>query len=755
MAEQQLHMMRSNLDDLPDLVVPEGYALRTYQPGDEAAWCAIMDTGIGSGWTVEECRAQLTGQDLFLPEGCFFITWNDEPVASACVWPTALYGPTSAQVHMVCAKPSHRGKGLGYLVTLALLHYMRDHEYASTYLGTDDFRIPAINAYLKLGFEPSYLDDSHRARWAEIFSETGQTNQWWRHARPEPASYQIREVSGNRALLVVLDSTQQEAYNRARRTILSVLYHLDIPYRLLDLADNREPSQALTTHQSVIFAQEKLGDSVSESLARQIVNAVCAGVGFISFDHCIDRYPESLITILPVTSAQAKHETQQVVVPASDHFIVHTHAPEKRHVLRQPIELMCVDPLENNQILMETEEQMSALVVGRVGEGRIVQYLVSPRIWDAAYYGHGSGLDDVFWKSIVWASRKPFVMKAMPSYVTFQVQAASGASDGFNWLRPVVERGWTPYIGVLTEEVHTDDWATMANISSANQVAWYPQGITEKRGLYYHHPRGQAYQDDELQARRAQAEEKFKQHGILIGQTFFPSFGEYGRNVVPLVLGAGAQYSLSSFLPNEAQQAGHIDWEPGPYGHPGFILDDLFGFPGLFVTIADPKPYERAPNRRFKITNTSAEQGYDHLKAGLSTSPAVDILDQVIDTAKSGLDARFYGAIILTEQDIISLAPDEWELVLNRIDSFISETGAIKMTQDEVGAYARSKVQTHLTHASYETSTDVLHVSFAGSTTVPLHLQIFDEHCRERVLAFDTFDERLEESIQLGEWISE
>ncbi len=755
MAEQQLHMIRPNLDDLPDLIIPEGYALRTYQPGDEAAWCAIMETGIGSNWTIEECRTQITGQDLFLPDGFFFIVYDGEPVAAACVWPTALYGPTSAQVHMVCAKPAHRGKGLGYLVTLALLHYMRDHDYESSYLGTDDFRIPAIKSYLRLGFEPAYLEDSHRVRWAAIFSDTEKTDQWWRHVRPEPASYQIREASGNRALLVILDHSQQDTYNRARRTILSALYHLDIPYRVLDLAEGREPSQALSTHQAVILAQEGLGDSLSESLARQMVKAVCDGIGFISFDHCIDRYPESLIAILPVNSAQTRYETQRLVVPASDHFIVRTHEPEKRHTLRQALELMRVETPQHNPALMETDEQMPVMVVGQVGEGRIVQYLVSPRLWDVAYYGHGEGLDDVFWKSIVWASRKPFVMKAMPSYMTFQVQHASGASDGFDWLRPVLSRGWTPYVGVLTEEVHTDDWAIMADIASTDNVIWYPQGMTEKRGLYYHHPRSQAYHDNELRARVAQAEEKFKQHGIPIGHIFYPSYGEYGRNAVPMIMGAEVRYSLSPFLPNEAQLADHIHWEPGPYGHPGFILDDLFGFPGLFVTRADPEPYELIQNRRFRITKPPAVPGRNLLEPGLSPPRAINIVDKIISSAKMGLDARFYGGIVLKEQDINSLAPGEWEVILDRIDSFAADTGAIKMAQDAVGAYARSKVQAHLGHASYEKDADELHVAFTGSTTVPLHLQIFDDSCRERALAFDTFEERLEESIQLGEWLSE
>ena len=171
--------------------------------------------------------------------------------------------------------------------------------------------------------------------------------------------------------------------------------------------------------------------------------------------------------------------------------------------------------------------------------------------------------------------------------------------------------------------------------------------------------------------------------------------------------------------------------------------------------VADPKPYELVGNRHFRETSPSSIPGRNYLEPGLGIPRTINIVDQVLDSAKVGIDARFYGPIMLKEQDILALAPGEWERILDRMDAFVSETGAIKMPQDDVGAYARSKVQTHLTHASYEKNTDVLRVAFAGSPSVSLRLQIFDEHCRERMLSFDPFEARLEESIQLGEWLSE
>ncbi|MXY50258.1 MAG: GNAT family N-acetyltransferase [Gemmatimonadetes bacterium] len=182
MPEQQLRMMRPDLEDLPEISVPDGYALRTYRPGDEAAWCEIMNTGIGTDWTAEKCRKELTDTEPFMADGCFFAMRTGEAgeaVATACAYDVQPEGISAAQVHaaqvhMVCAKPAHRGRGLGRLVTLAVLHYMRERGYAAAFLGTDDFRVPAVRTYLGLGFIPDYIEDSHRLRWSSVFAEIGE-----------------------------------------------------------------------------------------------------------------------------------------------------------------------------------------------------------------------------------------------------------------------------------------------------------------------------------------------------------------------------------------------------------------------------------------------------------------------------------------------------------------------------------------------------------------------------------------------------
>ncbi len=161
-------MVRRGFDDLPEIEVPEGCGLRTYISGDEAAWAEIMNTGVGE-WTVERVRENLTEMPQFVADGLFFATCEGQAVGSACAWRHDAQEWNTGELHMVCVLPEHRGKRLGHLLTLAVLHWFADHGFEEVRLSTDDHRIPAIKSYLRLGFEPIIPDDVFQARWDAVF----------------------------------------------------------------------------------------------------------------------------------------------------------------------------------------------------------------------------------------------------------------------------------------------------------------------------------------------------------------------------------------------------------------------------------------------------------------------------------------------------------------------------------------------------------------------------------------------------------
>lgn len=167
---RQLRMVRPNLEDLPELVIPEGYGLRSYIKGDEIHWANIItDSFGGSKRTAEDTRKEIIERDVFVPDGLFFTTYEDTPVGTACAWRQSVDETEVGYVHMVGVESKHTGHKLGKWVSLAVLYYFRDNGFICSMLDTDDFRIPAIKTYLNLGFIPLFIEDTQHSRWKQIF----------------------------------------------------------------------------------------------------------------------------------------------------------------------------------------------------------------------------------------------------------------------------------------------------------------------------------------------------------------------------------------------------------------------------------------------------------------------------------------------------------------------------------------------------------------------------------------------------------
>lgn len=160
-------VMRRTLDSLPDLAVPEGFLLRGYQEGDEAAWNAIVGGMCGDGFD-----KAIKGHRFFRPERVMFVCRvGGKPAATATAWGDQHGDESLGMVHMVATDPKYRGKGLGFCAVDAVLHQMKAEGLAASYLTTDDFRIPAIKVYLKLGFVPDETQEGHARRWQELFRQ--------------------------------------------------------------------------------------------------------------------------------------------------------------------------------------------------------------------------------------------------------------------------------------------------------------------------------------------------------------------------------------------------------------------------------------------------------------------------------------------------------------------------------------------------------------------------------------------------------
>ncbi len=152
----------------PEAVIPAGYELRLYRPGDEAGFFTVMSLAGFQDWDDQTLAPWLA---KVLPDGWFLICQQTtgEIVATAmATHNSADLHPFGGELGWVAGHPAHAGQGLGLAICAAVVRRFIRAGYHNLYLQTDDFRLPALKIYLKLGYVPFLFAQDMKDRWQVI-----------------------------------------------------------------------------------------------------------------------------------------------------------------------------------------------------------------------------------------------------------------------------------------------------------------------------------------------------------------------------------------------------------------------------------------------------------------------------------------------------------------------------------------------------------------------------------------------------------
>lgn len=173
---RELLQMRRPLDqgELPAVDVPDSIVLRTYRGPDDdpellrvnaAAFAWHPEQGRMSAQDVADRRAEtwFDAAGLFLafdvsdPDTLLGFHWTKVHAATDT-------DPALGEVYVVGIDPSAQGRGLGRLLTLQGLHYLRDRDLPAVLLYVEGDNTAALNTYGKLGFERFHVDVAYSRR---------------------------------------------------------------------------------------------------------------------------------------------------------------------------------------------------------------------------------------------------------------------------------------------------------------------------------------------------------------------------------------------------------------------------------------------------------------------------------------------------------------------------------------------------------------------------------------------------------------
>lgn len=242
----------------------------------------------------------------------------------------------------------------------------------------------------------------------------------------------------NLTVAVLVNSANTTGYNTSTSNpgeyqMFSERYlkHLQVPYQVIDVSTTSPPAD-LSSRQLIIAAHRGL--QFTTLWRDSIVSAVNEGVGFLNLDSDPAIGTQSHIqTIFGATGSSLGTASTQIVVPAAVQpggSAAHYVAGLQRSYLQNPGDQ--VYPFHANQggvvntatstLLTNANGTVVALLgndalirTTTYGAGRAV-YFGTLTYLNADRFGFVMGVDDLFWRSVVWAARKPFVLRGYPRF---------------------------------------------------------------------------------------------------------------------------------------------------------------------------------------------------------------------------------------------------------------------------------------------------------------------------------------------------
>ncbi|WP_445153662.1 mycothiol synthase [Arthrobacter sp. Hor0625] len=152
--------------DLPDVPLPEGVRLRSFQPGqDEAGWLAANGAAFAhhpeqGGMTRADLAARMA-EPWFDPAG-FLLAVDAAGTILGFHWtkvhPRHGEHPAIGEVYAVGVVPAAQGTGLGKALTVAGIRYLQQQGLHAVMLYVDADNIPAVALYHRLGFSRWDMD---------------------------------------------------------------------------------------------------------------------------------------------------------------------------------------------------------------------------------------------------------------------------------------------------------------------------------------------------------------------------------------------------------------------------------------------------------------------------------------------------------------------------------------------------------------------------------------------------------------------
>lgn len=536
----------------------------------------------------------------------------------------------------------------------------------------------------------------------------------------------------NKALVLVNGISGD--YSDFTNLIKPYLDHFGVPY---DMFNSSSPSghPVFTDYSVIIFGHSNVysGIAPNEYPVADLAAALTAGVGLVSFDPALFNYSTGILSNSITTTTVSDNN---INLDNTTHYITEHHQTDAYDI---PINL-AGDLYSNNYELLtlrnplsvtQTTSLISGITLGSVTEGANTASLLeissfnSGRIvkwnsydWaDESVLGPLYGMDDLIWRGIVWAARKPFVMQGMPPMVTMRVDDVDGYGEGigvmvnFEWINICNEYGLIPWCGTfnmtpervaLFKQILDDDRATAA-----------PHAFSYESFIYFNHDFLPLF-DPAENTRIAHA--FYTDNGLKMSNFMLPHQYEIDPAALDEIHNMGIEFIGTHMA--FGTRYGSFWLDLGPYRIPDaytlrssdilptFYADDLDGG-GHTFTIC--------------LTEIRDDSGYEWLIREKTTQ---DIIAQGVRQVSRSMNSMALPTLF-THQDQLEPSPTLWRTILAEITGSLSSFNPEYRSMDYAVKYIRAKNNITLTNVSDEGT--LVNISYTGVNDMDTRCYLFTE----------------------------
>lgn len=528
----------------------------------------------------------------------------------------------------------------------------------------------------------------------------------------------------NSNALVMINSGSTAYYPNYSDFFQPYLDWFGIPYETYDVSSN-EPLPDLGDYAVIIFGHREVYTN-NYPLA-ELGSAISEGTGLYSFDPHLFDFPSAFSEYVGLQpdfySSQIRFNTEHYITESHTNDIY--HPTNDRITAKYPLHVWAYSyDLINNTVLASigTSESNEALMqVAEFGNGRIVKWNSYQWVFDE-YLGPVWGMDDLIWRGIVWAARKPFVMQGLPPMVTMRVDDVddrSPAMVNLQWLSICNEYGLIPWVGVFTSPEGYDPTGFFPKLKTFvdnNLATASPHSFTYDSLIYYNlalEP-GFSAAENVVSARNT-----FTANGITISKFLVPHYYYLTADALPGIRDMGVEFLGTK-----------ITYDPVPYpgnwlnNRPYRINRDGWGGTGVPHFYADSINWMNTPF--YLCLSEIGDDGppLTQYEWYPGTGTVTEVIARGVRHLRRSLNSMTL-PVLFTHEDQMTMTASAWHLILSGVTAGVSPYNPEYKSTDDAVTYIRAK--SNLVIRDVGSNDGLVSISVVGANDMETKCYLFTE----------------------------